>query len=241
MGLATLRQVRRPLLADDVAAQIRKAIVSGKFKPGEPLAEPVLAARLGVSRGPVREALITLERDGLVQFAPSGRTRVRQFDERDFEEIISLRGALEGLASRLACRHWNEALAAVLAANLEQQQRATTLGEFSRLDTDLHEAIVRASAHERLIAAWLVMRPQLEMWLTHSFELQLKLHHELRNTTVAAHRELLGDLASKDEERAARSATSHIDAWRKLHAERQPQRRRRATSRRLSLITETKP
>jgi DNA-binding GntR family transcriptional regulator len=241
MGLATLHRVRRPSLADEVAAQIRQAIVSGEFEPGEPLAEPVLAARLGVSRGPVREALIALERDGLVQFAPSGRTRVREFEERDFEEIISLRSALEALAARLACRHWTEELAAALSANIDQQERAKTLGELSRLDIDLHEAIVRASGHERLIAAWLVMRPQLEMCLTHTFELQLKLHHEPRNMAVAAHRDLLRDLASEDEETAARSAADHIDAWRKWHVDRPPQRRRSSSARTPPTGTGSKP
>jgi DNA-binding GntR family transcriptional regulator len=220
MSIATLKQVRRSSLAEEVTAQLRQAIVSGELSPGAPLTEPVLAAQLGVSRGPVREALIALERDGLVQFDGRGRTEVRQLNERDFEEILSLRAALEALAARLASRAWNASLARALQANLQQQQAAKTLGQLSRLDVDLHEMIVRASQNERLIAAWLLLRPQLEMWLTHTFELQVKLHHEPRALTVNSHQLLIEALASGDEERAARVAANHIDLWRKWHPQR---------------------
>ena len=70
-------------LAHEIASQIRRDIISGAFKPGVALAEPAVAGRFGVSRAPVREAMIELERIGLVQFEPTGRTRVRMLEEKD--------------------------------------------------------------------------------------------------------------------------------------------------------------
>jgi DNA-binding GntR family transcriptional regulator len=214
MGSAALKPVKRSSLAESIAAQLREAIVSGQFAPGTPLAEPALAERLGVSRAPIREALIALEREGIVQFDERGRTRVRPLGPSDFEEICTLRIALEGLAGRWACRHWNAALAADLDEMIARQHDAKTIDELSRLDVDMHEMIVFAARHERLLAAWLVLRPQLEMWLTHTFQLQTNLHHDSREGTVRSHRELVQSLASGDDERAARAAAEHIDLWR---------------------------
>ncbi|MEY4484462.1 MAG: hypothetical protein RL693_1914, partial [Verrucomicrobiota bacterium] len=72
--------------ADEITHQLRRDIVEGEIKPGTALAEPVLAERFGASRAPVREALIALEREGLVVFNDRSRTHVRRFEEEDFEE-----------------------------------------------------------------------------------------------------------------------------------------------------------
>ena len=69
-------------LAHEIVVQLRGAIISGKLQPGEALAEPVLAKQFGSSRAPIREALIELEREGLVQFEITGRTRVRTLTEK---------------------------------------------------------------------------------------------------------------------------------------------------------------
>ncbi len=76
------RPESRRTLAHDIALQLRRDIISGSFKPGQALAEAVLAGRFGVSRAPVREAMIELERSGLVQFGTTGRTRVRTLGEK---------------------------------------------------------------------------------------------------------------------------------------------------------------
>src|SRR5882757_10242800 len=110
--MSTLQDPSSPALrrnlAEEVTAKLRRAIVSGQIKPGTPLAEPVLAQRFGASRAPIREALIALERDGLVEFNERSRTRVRPLTVVDFQEICSMRMALEGLAARLAAEGWDE-------------------------------------------------------------------------------------------------------------------------------------
>lgn len=214
MGAATLKPIKRVCLADDVADQLRQAIVSGQMKPGDPLAEPTLVEQFGVSRAPIREALIALEREGLVQFDDRGRTRVVLLEPNDFEEICALRGALECLAARIAASRWNEADASRISDIVDRQQRARSFTELSRLDVDFHEEIVRMSANRRVLAAWLVLRGPMEVCLTQFFVIEKKHRLEPRDVTVKAHRELISALSSGDPDKAAAAMAKHIESWR---------------------------
>lgn len=81
---------------------LRELILSGELKPGERLSELAIVDRLGVSRTPVRMALVRLEEEGLLEAIPSGGYAVRHFSEADIFDAIETRGTLEGLAARLA-------------------------------------------------------------------------------------------------------------------------------------------
>lgn len=80
---------------------LRDLILKGEFAPGERLAEIPLAEKLGVSRTPVRLALATLEREGLVEQSGSGGYSMRRFTPREIHDAIDVRGHLEGMAARL--------------------------------------------------------------------------------------------------------------------------------------------
>ena len=199
-------------LAEEVTASLREAIVSGRIAPGTPLAEPVLAAEFGASRAPVRDALIALEREGLVEFNDRSRTRVRALTTRDFEEICSMRVALESLAAGIAASKWTAGHTEDIEENLREQEQAATLGELSQLDVEMHEYVVNLSGHRRLIAAWRGIRWQFEMCLAYTHRLQETLAFEPRRITVDNHRRLLGALASGDPDLAARTMGAHIES-----------------------------
>ncbi|MEP6672727.1 MAG: GntR family transcriptional regulator [Chthoniobacter sp.] len=201
----------RKNLAEEVTTRLRHAIVGGQFKPGTPLAEPVLAAQFGASRAPIREALIALERDGLVEFNDRSRTRVRPLTAKDFEEICSMRMALESMAARLAAAQWNDENTRAIEENIQRQELAATLGELSHLDVEMHEYVVRLSGHRRLLAAWRGIRWQFEMCLAYTHRLQEKLDFEPRQITVGSHRLLLAALASGQPAHAAETMSSHIE------------------------------
>src|SRR5215207_11434 len=93
MAGSTMRPAQRRGLADEVADRIREAIFDGAFPPGAPLREVELAANLDVSRGPVREALVKLEREGLVQLRWHRGASVTTLSGADAEELYTLRGA----------------------------------------------------------------------------------------------------------------------------------------------------
>ena len=81
---------------------LRDLILSGDIKPGDRLSEPVLVEKLGLSRTPIRSALMRLELEGLTERIPTGGYATRQFDGMDIADAIELRGVLEGTAMRLA-------------------------------------------------------------------------------------------------------------------------------------------
>lgn len=82
--------------------RLREMILAGELPGGERIAELAIVERLGVSRTPIRTALMKLEQEGLLEALPNGGFAVRTFSERDVAESIELRGTIEGLAARLA-------------------------------------------------------------------------------------------------------------------------------------------
>jgi DNA-binding GntR family transcriptional regulator len=190
---------------------LREEIISGVLPPGKPLAEPVLARRFRVSRAPIREALIELERVGLVQFESTGRTRVRTLTQRDFLEIIEARVALESMAARRAAARWSAEDSAFMNRSIAAQGKASTLAELSRLDWELHEYVMRRAGNARLLTLWQGIRWQFEMCLAHTFRLLQKLALKPRQVAVESHRRLLAALASGKPETAARTMTTHIE------------------------------
>ncbi len=93
---------RSQTTADAIAEALREAILAGDLPAGQPLRQETLAARFGVSRVPVREALLKLETDGLVASIPRRGTVVTSLDVDDFEEILEMRVSLELLAVEIA-------------------------------------------------------------------------------------------------------------------------------------------
>jgi DNA-binding GntR family transcriptional regulator len=205
--------IRRQNLADIVVNKLRSAITSGDLAPNTPLAEPVLATQLGVSRSPIREGLIQLEREGLVYFDLRGRTRVCSMTPEDFAEISSMRVALESMGAYWAAKDWKPKHSTAIEKSIAQQENAKDLAELSQLDVEMHEYIMRAAGHRRLLSAWLIIRPQFEMWLAHIHRLQNNQSVEPRRVTVNAHRRLLAVLASGSPEAAEHAMKAHVESW----------------------------
>ena len=81
---------------------LRDLILSGDLKPGDRISELSVVERLGISRTPIRMALVRLEEEGFLEAIPSGGFAVKAFSERDIHDAIEMRGTLEGFAARLA-------------------------------------------------------------------------------------------------------------------------------------------
>ena len=95
-------------LRDVVFNTLRKAILKGELKPGERLMEIALAERLGVSRTPVREAMRKLELEGLVVMIPRRGAQVANITEKDLNDVLEVRIALENLSIENACTRMTE-------------------------------------------------------------------------------------------------------------------------------------
>ena len=90
-------------LRDVVFNTLRQAILRGELKPGERLMEIALSQRLGVSRTPVREAIRMLEQEGLVIMIPRKGAEVAEITEKNMQDVLEVRKALEELSVQLAC------------------------------------------------------------------------------------------------------------------------------------------
>lgn len=144
--------VRRPL-SHDVAAALRSAILGGEILPGERIIESDLAARLNVSRGPVREALVQLEQEGIVGRLPHRGTFVTTLSHRDAREIYTLRALLDGEAASLASSAMTEQDFAHLEDILSEFDAAIGGRDVARIadaDRHFHDAVIAASGQRRL-------------------------------------------------------------------------------------------
>jgi DNA-binding GntR family transcriptional regulator len=193
-----------------VHLRLRKEIVSGHFPQGSALAEPVLAEHFHTSRAPVREALIALEREGLVSFEKTGRTRVRTIAAKDLREIMEARAALEGMAARLANWNWTTADTDFVAKNIEQQTKAGSFAELSRLDMDLHHYVVTCSGNMRLSQLWEPLRWQYEAYLVEIFKRRSAGDYHPETETVLAHRKLLAALSTGKPDEASQVMMDHV-------------------------------
>jgi DNA-binding GntR family transcriptional regulator len=107
--MASLPQLKSISMRENVGDAIRQALYDGRFKPGQSLSEPGIAAEMCVSRGPVREALLLLTQEGLVIHSPNRGFSVVQITTEDVQEIQQVRLPLEAMALNMAKAHMTEA------------------------------------------------------------------------------------------------------------------------------------
>lgn len=148
-------KVQAQSLVDVVAERIEAAIVSGQLEPGSKISEQGLAASLGVSRGPLREAIRRLEGRKLLERTPNIGVRVAALSLKDLNEILQVREALEGMACGLAAANMSDAEIAALARLLDSHGKQPSVQEGKGYyqeskDFDLHFRIVTGSGNERL-------------------------------------------------------------------------------------------
>ena len=140
-------------LRDVVFNTLRQAILKGELKPGERLLEIALAERLGVSRTPVREAMRKLEQEGLVVMIPRRGAQVASITEKDLNDVLEVRIALENVAIEKACKLITEEELGrlwVAAKEFEKTKAEGNLVRLAETDVAFHEIIYQASDNKRL-------------------------------------------------------------------------------------------
>jgi DNA-binding GntR family transcriptional regulator len=200
----------RRSLSDEVVRRLRQAILSGQFAPGEPLREKQLAELTGVSRGPIREALRELKREGLV-IGRNGRSYVARLSRQDLEEVYSLRRALEQLAVEFACQNVTTELLAEMEAIVDDMiarvQDGINEQEAAELDLRFHDALYRASGHQRLQNYWTTLRP-----LIHVFLLNRNVANpDFSDSMVRGHQIILEAIRDRDGSRAQLLIEDHLN------------------------------
>lgn len=151
-------------LRDQVVEQIRQAIIEGRLRPNDHIVENLLTEQMGVSRTPVREALILLEREGLVVAYPNRGFYVRQFTPSDVRHIFSMRAQLENFAAELNIDSLCDEDFQHLEAMIEKQQRGILADDFKTvrsIDMQFHRYIVAHNRHPLLLRSWTELVAQI--------------------------------------------------------------------------------
>jgi DNA-binding GntR family transcriptional regulator len=187
---------------------LRKEIVGNRLPPGAVLNEVALAAQLGVSRGPVREAIRQLAAEGLVRARPRRSAVVSTLSADEFLEAYQVREALEVLAVRLAVNLIDENELVGLERLTEAMAKAAEAQDtdaFFEANTAFHVMLVEASQNKRLIAMYRALSAEMNRFRVSS----LTLRGSLRRS-IAEHGAIVRALRRRDADRATKLIGEHI-------------------------------
>jgi len=210
LGIATRR-----VLADVVTDDLRDAIIAHELEPGRRLAEDDLANQMGVSRGPVREALARLEREGLVVIERHKGARIASWGRADVEEIFSLRLVLEQLAIEWACKNATAADVSALESVVKEFRKLSdkqrTIKAVSKLDLEFHTAIFDAAHHDRLSRAWEILRSQIHSFLIYTWTRDELINKTLMDSWDKDHHVFVEIIKKRDIERGLKEIKAHVE------------------------------
>lgn len=196
--------------AEQAYRVIREGILEGRYAPGERLPEESLAAEIGVSRTPVREALRRLHGDGFVEFVPNHGAHVVAWTAKELDEMFELRAMLEGYGASLAAKQvradhlqrLGELAGQMQAINTAERSHLDLIGE---LNNEFHDLVLEAAANKRLAA--LVSQVKLVPLTHRTFHLYTP--EQLRRS-LAHHEELVVALQQEDSAWAQSVMHAHV-------------------------------
>ena len=187
-----------------VTDAIRQAILSGHFKPGERLTEVGLAKAFNVSRNPVREALLVLEVEGIVEISPRKGARVALLNTEDVQEIIELRAELEGMSARYAASRCTDKVRESLRQLLEEGNRADQSGDLDvlrELNQQFHNQIAIAGKNRILVGFMKTLHEKTQWIFANRPEFNVadnwKEHAAILEAVISADAELASVLAKR--------------------------------------------
>lgn len=188
--------------------EIENEILTGRLPPGTRLDEVPLAARFGVSRTPIREALMQLSAAGLIEIRPRRGAIVTEIGAERLVEMFAVMAELESMAGRLAARRHTETDAAALRATLDACRAAALAGEtdvYYYENEQFHHAIYAASYNGFLIEQCTGLHRRLKPYR----RLQLRVGNRMV-TSLAEHEAVVGAILARDGQAAADALRDHI-------------------------------
>jgi len=187
---------------------IREAIIDGRLAPGTRLKEEELARELGISRTPVREALLLLQAEGLVEATPNRGATVRSHTAEDLDDLYQLRALLEGHAARRAATRISDEVIAVLRAScsrFDELSEQDDLRAIVKENLFFHSTILDLAGSVRLTS---MVRKVIELPLVY----KSYIWYSREQTRISAHyhRQITNALAARDAERAELVMKEHV-------------------------------
>ncbi|MGQ9366862.1 GntR family transcriptional regulator [Azospirillum sp. ST 5-10] len=185
---------------------IRDRIVDGSIAGGTKLNPAAIAGILGISRMPVREAIVQLDTEGLVTNRPNRGAIVTPLEPEDVEELFEMRAALEGLAARRAAERITDAQLEELEALAERMERVSAdAQQWLRLHDEFHDLICVSSGRRRLVAEIRRIRASVRPYL-----LLYNRVYERAEMEGAEHLALVAALRSHNSVLAERTFSHHV-------------------------------
>jgi DNA-binding GntR family transcriptional regulator len=196
-------------LRDVVFNTLREAILKGDIKPGERLMELQLAAKLGVSRTPIREAIRMLEQEGLAVTIPRKGAEVARMTLKDMEDVLEIREALDELAVRIACGKISEEQLERLIDIKEQFERNTRTGDVKAIaaaDVTFHDVIYEATGNPKLVTLLNNLREQV-------YRYRVEYIKDPKNypTLIAEHEAIVEGIKNRDQIAATSAMHAHVE------------------------------
>jgi phosphonate utilization transcriptional regulator len=213
-----IEMLREHSLATLAQQELERRIVSGEIGAGSKLNEADIAAALGVSRGPVREAFSALAQAGLLRVEKNRGVFVRQVSLEEANEFYEVRAALEGLIGRLAARRIAideiEQLRGVVR-RMHQVQKTRRVDEYFALNVEFHELLAHATRNNALLANYRGVVNQLDLYRRAT----ISQGADNIPLSTAEHEAIVDAVAARDESRAEALLTEHVLVSRsRLHA-----------------------
>jgi anthranilate phosphoribosyltransferase len=190
-------------------AEITKAILRGELKPGERLMEIQLANKLGVSRTPIREAIRKLELEGLVLMIPRKGAEVAQITEKNMQDVLEVRKALEELSVQLACERITPEQVEEMKMAAEDFRKVLKSGDVTKIaeaDVKFHDIIFAATNNQRLITLLNNLREQM-----YRFRVEYLKQKECYPQLLEEHDKLIALISGGEVEEACELMGCHID------------------------------
>ncbi len=214
-ALEQIQQRRSRTLTTIVREEIATLIASGELSAGVRINESELAIRLGVSRGPVREACRSLEEAGLLVSVVNQGVFVREITLDDARELYEVRGALSGLIGRLAAERATDAALAdvrALVSAMEDAAQAEDMSRYYALNLEFHDLLVKIASNQTLADLYLSIVNR-----THLFRRRGLVHQGSLKTSNQEHRQILDALERRDAAEAERLLSLHVArGWTRL-------------------------
>lgn len=195
-------------LRDVVFNTLREAILKGELKPGERLMELQLAAKLGVSRTPIREAIRMLEQEGLAVTIPRKGAEVARMTEKDMEDVLQIREALDELAARIACEQITEEQLAELRETMhefEESTKTANVRKIAEADVRFHDIIYQSTGNPKLVNMLNNLREQM-----YRYRVEYLKDESNYPTLMQEHKAIVEGLTLKNKQKVTETMKCHV-------------------------------
>ena len=195
-------------LRDVVFNTLREAILKGELKPGERLMELQLAAKLGVSRTPIREAIRMLEQEGLAVTIPRKGAEVAKMTEKDMEDVLQIREALDELAAKIACEQISEEQLEELVATMHEFEESTKTDNVKKIaeaDVKFHDIIYQSTGNPNLVNMLNNLREQM-----YRYRVEYLKDENNYPTLMKEHKDIVEGLVRKNKMQVTETMHQHV-------------------------------